>query len=55
MTRGPTEYPSDWSGARPSASPAAPAEAVALAVDAFVASVSNEEFDAMVARCRGGR
>jgi hypothetical protein len=54
MTSPPTEYPSNWPGARPSAAaPAAPAEPVALAIDAFIASLSDTEFRALVERTRG--
>jgi hypothetical protein len=53
MTSGPTDYPSNWPGARSQAAPATPTEAVALAVDAFVASLSDTEFRALVERTRG--
>jgi hypothetical protein len=54
MTDSPTDYPSAWTprGAQQPASSPAPIEAVALAVDAYVASLSDEEFDAMVQRTR---
>jgi hypothetical protein len=53
VTDGPTGYPDSWRppGAPPSAP--APAEAIAMAVDAYVASLSDEEFQALVARTRG--
>jgi len=55
MTSGLTDYPSSWTsrGAPQPASPSAPAEAVALAVDSYVAALSEDEFAAMVARTRG--
>jgi hypothetical protein len=59
MTSGPTDYPDSWKprGAPQTAPPAAPSttptEAVALAVDAFVASLSEDEFAAMIQRTRG--
>jgi hypothetical protein len=54
MTSGPTDYPSNWPGARNQpAPPAAPTEALMLALDAFVASLSDAEFQALVARTRG--
>ena len=52
----PTEYPSNWPGARPSASapaPGSPEEALAIAVDQYIATLSQEDFDALVARTRG--
>ena len=53
MNGPPTDYPSTWPGARSqAAAPATPSEAVAMAVDAFVASLTSEEFDAMVQRTR---
>jgi hypothetical protein len=55
MTTSDDSYPSNWPGARTqAAAPAAPIEAVMLALDSFVASLSVEEFDALVARTRGG-
>jgi hypothetical protein len=53
MTSPPTEYPSNWHGARPSAPPAAPSEALALAIDSFIAALTPEEFNQLVARTRG--
>ena len=58
MTSGPDSYPDSWrprGALQPAASPA-PAEtgeAVVLAVDAFIASLSDDEFAALVARTRG--
>lgn len=52
---GPTDYPDSWKPGR-AAQPApsvAPAEAVAMAVDSFIAALSQQEFDALVARTRG--
>jgi hypothetical protein len=51
----PTGYPDSWRprGAPPSTDTPAPAEAVAMAVDSFVAALSDEEFQALVARTRG--
>lgn len=52
---GPTAYPSQW---RPPGSPPPDVppntEAVALAVDAYVAALTPEEFDALVMRTRNG-
>jgi hypothetical protein len=54
MKSGPTDYPSNWPGARNQpAAPATPCEAVALAVDAYVSSLSEPDFQALVARTRG--
>jgi len=57
MTGPPTDYPSNWPGARQPAAapavPAAPAEALALAVDSFIAALTPEEFAQLVARTRG--
>jgi hypothetical protein len=60
MTRpDPTAYPSSWrpAGAPPpdAPDPAANAEAVALAVDAYIAALSPTEFDQLVARTRNGQ
>jgi hypothetical protein len=54
MTSGPTDYPASWrpNGAPPPDTPA-PGEAIAMAVDAYVASLSDAEFQALVARTRG--
>ena len=54
MNDGPTDYPSNWPGARSQpATPATPSGAVALAVDSYVAALSQAEFDQLVARTRG--
>jgi hypothetical protein len=55
MTTGGDRYPSSWTprGAAQAASPTAPAEAVALAIDSYVASLSDNEFRALVERTRG--
>ena len=55
MTTGPTAYPSSWrpQGAPPPDEPPN-FEALALAVDAYVAALSDEEFAALVARTRNG-
>ena len=54
MTNLPTEYPSNWPGARSqAAAPATPTEALMLAIDAFVAALSQSEFDQLVSRTRG--
>jgi hypothetical protein len=54
MNDGPTDYPASWPGARAQpAAPAAPAEALALCLDAYVAALSPEDFDQLVARTRG--
>ncbi len=53
----PTGYPDSWrrGGAPGPKAPAAPAEAVALAVDSYVAALSPDEFDRLVQRTRGGQ
>ena len=55
MTSGPTDYPDSWRprGAPQSQSPAAPIEALMLAIDSFIAALSPEEFDQLVSRTRG--
>ena len=55
MSSGPTDYPSAWTprGAPQAESRPAPAEAVAMAVDSFSAALSQQEFDALVARTCG--
>jgi hypothetical protein len=54
MTSPPTEYPASWPGARPSAPPPPPpSEPVALAIDAYIASLSDEELKSLLARTRG--
>ena len=54
MTSPPTDYPANW---RPAAargqSGAAPAEAVQMAIDSYIASLSDSEFIALVERTRG--
>jgi hypothetical protein len=52
---GPTGYPSNWPGARNQAAAPAPPpiEALQMAVDVFLASLSDDEFRALVARTRG--
>jgi hypothetical protein len=54
-TQGPTGYPSGWrpAGAPPPDEPPN-VEALALAIDAYVAALSPEEFDALVQRTRNG-
>jgi hypothetical protein len=51
---GPTDYPQQWTprGA-PQASSPAPAEALAMCLDAYIAALSPEEFDQLVQRTRG--
>jgi hypothetical protein len=51
----PVEYPDSWkrSNGAPRAGFPAPSEAVAMAIDAFIAALSPEEFDQLVARTRG--
>ena len=50
----PADYPSNWPGARSQAvAPAPPSEALLLALDAFVASLSDNDFRALVERTRG--
>jgi len=54
MTSGPTDYPSNWPGARNQpAAPATPTEALQLAIDSFVSALSPAEFAQLVARTRG--
>jgi hypothetical protein len=53
VTDGPTGYPASWTPRKARASTPAPAEAIALAIDSFVASLSEEEFRALVERTRG--
>jgi hypothetical protein len=54
MTTDDDAYPSNWPGARNQpAAPTAPAEAIALAIDAFISALSPEEFDQLVVRTRG--
>ena len=53
--QGPTAYPSNW---RPAGAPPPDVEpnveALALAVDAYLAALSDEEFAALVERVRNG-
>ena len=45
MTSPPTDYPANWPGARSEpAAPATPIEVLLLAVDMFIASLSDNEF-----------
>jgi hypothetical protein len=53
VTDGPTDYPDSWRPRGVSSSSPAPAEAIAMAVDAYVARLSDEEFQALVERTRG--
>jgi hypothetical protein len=55
MTGPPTEYPASWTprGTPQAASPAAPIEAIMLAVDSYIAALSPQEFDQLVSRTRG--
>ena len=55
MTTPDDSYPSAWTPreARQPAAPAAPAEAIMLAIDSFIAALSPEEFDQLVSRTRG--
>ena len=54
MTSGPTDYPSNWPGARNQAgAPATPTEAIMLAIDSFISALSPEEFNQLIARTRG--
>ena len=50
----PTEYPSSWTprGAPQAAAPAAPIEPIMLAIDAYLAALSPQEFAEMVQRTR---
>ncbi len=53
-TQGPTAYPSNW---RPADAPPPDepvnVEAIAFAIDAYLAALSGQEFDALVLRVRG--
>ena len=51
----PTDYPDSWRprGAPQAASPAAPIEAIMLAVDAFISALTPDQFDELVQRTRG--
>jgi hypothetical protein len=54
MTSPPTDYPANWPGARSEpAAPATPIEALLLAVDMFIASLSDNEFRVLSERTRG--
>jgi hypothetical protein len=54
MAGPPTDYLSNWPGARSQAeAPAPPTEALTLAIDAFIAALSQSEFDQRVSRTRG--
>ena len=56
MTSGDDSYPSSWTPRRAAsqiAPSAEPSEAVALAVDSYVAALSNDDFAALIARTRG--
>ena len=44
----PTDYPAEWGYTAPHDNP------VGLAIDSFVASLTAAEFNALVARTRGG-
>ena len=52
MTSGPTDYPASW---RPpgAPAPAAPIEALMLAIDAYISALSQFDFDQFVSRTRG--
>ena len=53
---GPTGYPASWRPAgAPPPEPDSAQEALMIAVDAYIASLSPQEFDQMVQRCRGGQ
>ena len=55
MTSPPTDYPANWRprGAAQTAPSEAPVEALLLAIDSFVAALSEDNFAAMVQRTRG--
>jgi len=54
MTSPPTDYPANWPGARSEpAAPATPIEVLLLAVDMFIASLSDNEFRVLAERTRG--
>jgi hypothetical protein len=50
---GPTEYPSSWRPAGAPPADTAPSEAVAMAIDSYIAALSPEEFNQLVQRTRG--
>ena len=54
-TAGPTAYPSNWrpAGAPPPDTPVN-TEAIALAIDAFIAALSDDELTALLQRTRNG-
>ena len=56
MTQGPTGYPRQWApkGAPPPDEPPN-VEAIMLALDAYLAALSDEEFAALAARVRNGQ
>ena len=55
-TAGPTAYPSNWrpAGAPPPDEPVN-VEALALATDAYLSALTDEEFASLVERVRNGR
>ena len=54
MTSGPTDYPSNWPGARNQpAAPTTPIEAIQLAFDAYISALTPEEFTRLIQRTRG--
>lgn len=46
-------YPAHWAPREMRQSTPAPAEAIALAIDAYIASLSESEFNQLVQRTRG--
>lgn len=55
-TAGPTGYPSSWRPANAPPPDIEPSiEAIALAVDAYLSALSDEEFTALVERVRNGQ
>ena len=54
MTTPDDSYPANWPGARNQpAAPTTPIEAIQLAFDAYIAALSQSEFDQLVNRARG--
>jgi len=50
---GPDDYPEAWKPREMRRSTPAPAEAIALAIDAFIAALSPEELQELILRTRG--
>ena len=50
---GPVEYPDSWKRSNGRQSTPAPSEAIALAVDSYIASLSDDELRVLLERTRG--